>query len=233
MAQPAWSTNRISLSWPDKLLLSAAVVGIVFACTVLAWMVWQVAPDLFTILRRETPAPAIAQVPTTSTPTPLPTATPTATSTPVPPTIAPPTATHTVTPSPTLPPTPSSTPLPPQIQPAKTIVIDLSEQTLTAYENDQAVYSTLMSSGTARYPTPVGDYAIHTKIRSQTMSGPGYSLPNVQFVAYFYRDYAIHGTYWHNNFGHPMSHGCVNLRNLDAQWLYQWAPIGTPVSVRQ
>jgi len=64
------------------------------------------------------------------------------------------------------------------------------------------------------------------------MSGPGYNLPNVQFVAYFYRDYAMHGTYWHDNFGHPMSHGCVNLRNIDAEWLYGWAPIGTPVLVR-
>jgi lipoprotein-anchoring transpeptidase ErfK/SrfK len=82
-------------------------------------------------------------------------------------------------------------------------------------------------------PTPIGEFAIYSKVRSQTMSGPGYTLPNVQFVAYFYTSYAIHGTYWHDNFGHPMSHGCVNMRDLDAQWLYSWAPIGTPVSVRR
>jgi lipoprotein-anchoring transpeptidase ErfK/SrfK len=46
---------------------------------------------------------------------------------------------------------------------------------------------------------------------------------------YFYRGYAIHGTYWHNNFGRPMSHGCVNMRTGDAAWVYNWAPIGTPV----
>lgn len=111
-------------------------------------------------------------------------------------------------------------------------MIDLSDQTLTAYEGARPVYSTLISSGTARTPTPVGEYAIYTKLRSQTMSGPGYSLPNVEYVAYFYSAYAIHGAYWHNNFGHPMSHGCVNMRNIDAKWLYEWAPIGTPVSVR-
>jgi lipoprotein-anchoring transpeptidase ErfK/SrfK len=91
----------------------------------------------------------------------------------------------------------------------------------------------MVSTGTGNTPTPVGEYAIYSKVRSQTMSGPGYSLPNVEFVSYFYSSYAIHGTYWHNNFGQPMSHGCVNMRNTDAEWLYTWAPIGTPVSVRR
>jgi lipoprotein-anchoring transpeptidase ErfK/SrfK len=61
------------------------------------------------------------------------------------------------------------------------------------------------------------------------MSGPGYNLPNVPYTMYFYRGYAIHGTYWHNNFGSPMSHGCVNLATPDAQWLYNWAPMHTRV----
>jgi lipoprotein-anchoring transpeptidase ErfK/SrfK len=64
------------------------------------------------------------------------------------------------------------------------------------------------------------------------MSGPGYYLPNVQWIMYFYSGYAIHGTYWHNNFGQPMSHGCVNLPNNEALWFYQWAPTGTPVLVQ-
>jgi lipoprotein-anchoring transpeptidase ErfK/SrfK len=63
------------------------------------------------------------------------------------------------------------------------------------------------------------------------MTGPGYNLPNVPYVMYFYGANAIHGTYWHNNFGHPMSHGCINLRTGDAAWLYSWASIGTPVVV--
>ena len=65
------------------------------------------------------------------------------------------------------------------------------------------------------------------------MSGPGYRLPNVQWVQYFVGANALHGTYWHHNFGHPMSHGCVNLTNKDARFLYNWAPYGTPVVVHR
>jgi lipoprotein-anchoring transpeptidase ErfK/SrfK len=61
------------------------------------------------------------------------------------------------------------------------------------------------------------------------MSGPGYYLPNVPYVMFFYKAYSLHGTYWHNNFGQPMSHGCVNLRTEDAQWLYEWSgPVVPP-----
>ena len=65
------------------------------------------------------------------------------------------------------------------------------------------------------------------------MSGPGYSLPNVEWVSYFVKSYAIHGTYWHNNFGTPMSHGCVNMRVREAKWLFNWAPKGTRVIVHR
>ena len=64
-----------------------------------------------------------------------------------------------------------------------------------------------------------------------------YNLPNVQWVMYFYRDFGTHTAYWHNNFGYPMSHGCVNMRLIDARELYAWADgpsserRGTPVSV--
>jgi lipoprotein-anchoring transpeptidase ErfK/SrfK len=77
-----------------------------------------------------------------------------------------------------------------------------------------------------------GQFRVYVKYRSQTMSGPGYYLPNVPYVMYFHRDYGLHGTYWHSNFGRPMSRGCVNLRTPDAQWLYNWAEVGTPVHVR-
>jgi len=62
------------------------------------------------------------------------------------------------------------------------------------------------------------------------MSGPGYRLPNVPHVMFFYKAYALHGTYWHNNFGQPMSHGCVNLRTEDARWLYEWSGPAVPPS---
>jgi lipoprotein-anchoring transpeptidase ErfK/SrfK len=129
---------------------------------------------------------------------------------------------------------PAPTPAPkpnPQPGTGRWIDVSLSEQRLRAYEGDKVVLNVLVSTGIARYPTPPGRYAVRTKIRSQTMSGPGYYLPGVQWVMYFYRAYAIHGTYWHNNFGRPMSHGCVNLTNADAQFLYNWASIGTTVVV--
>lgn len=58
-----------------------------------------------------------------------------------------------------------------------------------------------------------------------------YDLPNVPNVMYFYQGYSIHGAYWHNNFGYQMSHGCVNAPLAAAEWLYNWASIGTPVTM--
>ena len=115
----------------------------------------------------------------------------------------------------------------------KWIEIDLSSQRLVAHQGDSVVMRTKVSTGLRNTPTPVGRYAVRVKIRRQTMTGLGYSLPNVQWVMYFYRDYAIHGTYWHNRFGRPMSHGCVNARNGDAKFLYNWASRGTPVIIHR
>ena len=109
--------------------------------------------------------------------------------------------------------------------------INLSQQRLTAYQGNSPVFSTSISSGVAGRRTPTGRFAVRTKIPSQRMSGPGYNLAGVPYVMYFAGANAIHGTYWHNNFGHPMSHGCVNMRIPEAKWLYNWASIGTPVSV--
>ncbi len=112
---------------------------------------------------------------------------------------------------------------------AKWIDVDLSKQRLTAYVGSTAVFTTLISGGLPRTPTVVGRFRIYAKYASTRMAGPGYDLPNVPYTMYFYKGYAIHGTYWHNNFGRPMSHGCVNMRTQDAAWLYNWAPIGTLV----
>ena len=115
----------------------------------------------------------------------------------------------------------------------KWIEIDLSSQRLIAHQGDSVVLRTKVSTGLRNTPTPVGRYGVRVKVRRQTMTGPGYRLPNVQWVMYFYRDYAIHGTYWHNRFGRPMSHGCVNVRNTQAKFLYNWASHGTPVIVHR
>ncbi len=109
------------------------------------------------------------------------------------------------------------------------IDVNLSQQRLTAYQGNTAVFSALISGGLPRTPTVVGRFAVQTKLVSTRMRGPGYDLPGVPYTMYFYKGYAIHGTYWHNNFGHPMSHGCVNMRTDDAAWLFNWASIGTPV----
>ena len=111
------------------------------------------------------------------------------------------------------------------------IEVNLSEQRTYAWEGDVLVNSFVVSTGTWATPTVTGTFQIWNKTRIQTMSGPGYSLPNVPWVMYFYKDYGFHGTYWHNNFGTPMSHGCVNLTMADSEWLYNWASYGTTVRV--
>lgn len=110
----------------------------------------------------------------------------------------------------------------------KWIDIDLSTQTLRAMEGDRVIYEFKISSGKWA-PTPVGEYRIWIKLRYTKMSGGSkekhtyYYLPNVPYVMYFYQGYGIHGAYWHNNFGQPMSHGCVNMAIPDAEKMYEWA----------
>jgi lipoprotein-anchoring transpeptidase ErfK/SrfK len=115
------------------------------------------------------------------------------------------------------------------------IDVNLTTQTLTAYEGDTAVLSSLISSGMWQFPTVTGQFRTWIKYESQNMTGYhlgyNYSLDDVPHVMYFFKDYAIHGAYWHNNFGTPMSHGCVNVNLADAEWLYNWAPLGTLVNV--
>ncbi len=120
----------------------------------------------------------------------------------------------------------------PTIVSGKQIVVDLSDQRVYAYENGQLVRNVLVSTGEWYAPTVVGDFSIYLKYDSQLMTGPGYYLPGVPWVMYFYQGYSLHGTYWHSNFGHPMSHGCVNLPTEEAAWFYTWAPMGTPVHVQ-
>jgi len=111
------------------------------------------------------------------------------------------------------------------------IDVDLTNQRVYAYEGNSVVNSFIVSTGTWEYPTVTGQYKVYVKYRYADMSGPGYYLPNVPFTMYFYKGYAIHGTYWHNNFGTPMSHGCVNFSISDAEWIYNFSSVGTLVNV--
>lgn len=122
----------------------------------------------------------------------------------------------------------------------KHIYVDLSTQTLIAYQGTTQVLKTYISSG-KWYKTPTGNFHIWQKLHATRMSGgegaDAYNLPNVPYVMYFYHDFGLHGAYWHDNFGHPMSHGCVNMRSIDAKNLFDWADgpkgktPGTAVSV--
>jgi lipoprotein-anchoring transpeptidase ErfK/SrfK len=174
-----------------------------------------------------------------ATRTPTPTYTPTATFTPSP-TLTP---TNTPTPLPTNTPEPTSTPEPTDTpvvnyNPApvinvssRWIDVNLSEQRTYAYDGNQLIRSFIVSTGTWQHPTVTGQYRVYVKYVSAPMSGPGYYLPNVPYIMYFYRGYGLHGTYWHNNFGTPMSHGCINLTIPDSEWLYNWASVGTLVNI--
>lgn len=118
---------------------------------------------------------------------------------------------------------------------AKRIEVDLTNQRVYAFEGDKKVFDFLVSTGKWGL-TPTGYFNIGYKTVSTKMSGGSkalntyYYLPNVQFTMFFgnsqipwSRGFGLHGTYWHNNFGHPMSHGCVNMRNEDAEKLFYWA----------
>jgi len=113
----------------------------------------------------------------------------------------------------------------------KWIDVNVATQGLVAYEGQRPVYWATVSTGTAWTPTVKGRFRIYSKLRSGTMAGSGYYLPNVPYIMNIYGGYRMHGTYWHNSFGQPMSHGCVNMRTSDAQWVYNWAPVGTLVVV--
>jgi hypothetical protein len=138
----------------------------------------------------------------------------------------------------------------------KRIEIDLARQNLVAYEGNQQVFSTRISSGIPSSrptsngipsETPKGRFNIYSKMPSKHM-GDGrlmqgdlnldaYELVGVPWTMFFHRldtGYALHGTYWHNNFGWQMSHGCVNMRNEDAKWLFRWStPANYPAEVEK
>ena len=118
----------------------------------------------------------------------------------------------------------------------RSIVVSLSQQALWAYEGGEVVERTYVSTGKERFETPTGLYYVNTKIDSQTMEGvlggEYYNVPDVPYVMYFTdRGHAIHGAYWHDNFGTPMSHGCINLPLEVAEWMYSWAPSGMAVLI--
>jgi lipoprotein-anchoring transpeptidase ErfK/SrfK len=111
------------------------------------------------------------------------------------------------------------------------VEVNLSTQTATLWRGSTLDSSYTISSGLPDHPSDQGTFYVWYKTTKQTMSGPGYSTPNVPWNTFYNGDEALHGTYWHNNFGHPMSHGCINMRIPDAKYVYDFAPLGTRVVV--
>jgi len=128
----------------------------------------------------------------------------------------------------------SVTPPPPDLAPGeKWIDVDLSEQTLVAYEGERPILATMVSTGKEDFDTPTGDFRIRSKHVATTMDGNTatdgpYSIEDVPWTMYFHRSYALHGAFWHRQFGIARSHGCVNLSPLDARFLFTWTEPALP-----
>ncbi len=122
----------------------------------------------------------------------------------------------------------------------KNIYVNLTEEMLYAYDGDVLFMSVPISTGLEYTPTPPGTFTVFRKTPSRYMQGPlpgvssqVYDLPGVPWNLYFTNEGAvIHGAYWHDKFGQPWSHGCVNLSPENAKKLYDWAAVGTTVIVQ-
>jgi lipoprotein-anchoring transpeptidase ErfK/SrfK len=121
----------------------------------------------------------------------------------------------------------------------KRLDVDLTMQTVTAYEYNQAVFTATVSTGLAALQganaaiptvTPQGDFNVMVKMPSKHMGGgnlagdlDAYALPGVPWCTFFTEvGHAFHGAYWHDNYGTPMSHGCINMRPDEAKWIFRW-----------
>jgi hypothetical protein len=113
------------------------------------------------------------------------------------------------------------------------IHVDLAEQTLVAYADGEPVYATLVASGREGYDTPRGVFRIREKYVSATMDGSDpvdgdFEVEEVPWTMYYWGSFALHGAYWHDDFGQVRSHGCTNLAPADARWLFEWSSPSVP-----
>lgn len=114
------------------------------------------------------------------------------------------------------------------------ISVNLSEQYLIVYENEQPIFATLISSGkeTSGWATGTGTFTVYHKDETYSLLSPdpkdvgNYLIQDVPHILYYQGSWALHGAYWHDNFGTPSSHGCVNLSLADAEWVFNWATEG-------
>jgi lipoprotein-anchoring transpeptidase ErfK/SrfK len=111
------------------------------------------------------------------------------------------------------------------------IEVNLSMQRLLVWEGNKLVAIAPISSGKTSTPTLPGIFKIETKRLRDRMRGVDYDIANVPHAMYYDRGYAIHGAPWHNRFGTPISHGCINLPVDTAKWLFEWTNLGTSVFI--
>jgi len=100
------------------------------------------------------------------------------------------------------------------------VSVDISEQKLYAHRGNEVINEFVVSTGLFQTPTPLGAFTAYRKYETYTMQGETESIPNVKWSTFFHNGYAIHGTYWHNNFGEKMSRGCINMTDEDAKFIY-------------
>jgi lipoprotein-anchoring transpeptidase ErfK/SrfK len=133
------------------------------------------------------------------------------------------------------------TPLSPEVpESSKYILVDTATQSVTAFEGETAVLAARCSSGGKRTKTPLGDFltyhkgaTIHMTNDGAAGAGRSFDLPGVPWVTFFTSTgVSFHGTYWHNDYGTPRSHGCVNLRPEDARFIYRWSSPRVPVDTQ-
>lgn len=128
-----------------------------------------------------------------------------------------------------------------KVKSQKWIEVDLSKQKIYLKKGKKKIKTYIVSTGKKKTPTIKGTFYVYRKVPMQDMVGrwdpeknaPEYIQPDVKWVTYFKGGYAFHATYWHNNLGTPMSHGCVNMKTKEAKYLYKWAPMGTKVVVHK
>ncbi len=111
--------------------------------------------------------------------------------------------------------------------------INLTTQKLTAWQGNQQVFNTNVSTGKPSTPTLDGLFAIESKQLVGRMRGNDYDVANVPYIMYYYKDYAVHGAYWHNQFGTAVSRGCINVAIFDAKRLFEWTAIKTAVVIHR
>jgi lipoprotein-anchoring transpeptidase ErfK/SrfK len=128
-------------------------------------------------------------------------------------------------------------PISPEVR-DKRLVVSLDQQMLVAYEGDRAVFRTRVSTGTSwfgdsgavlDFNTPFGEHRVYSKWIADHMRGDDFDLPGIGWVTYFTESgAAVHSTYWHNDYGRPRSHGCVNAPPEAARWVFRWTTPEVP-----